>query len=144
MLPHLNKETLRRLYEAINRGDFPALDHIFAEDYVEHEPLFSWISPTCEGAKQYVRLLRQAFPDIHLEVLDMAADKDKVWTRVRLTGTQKEEFDGIPPTGKKVEVERMDIYRFGQNRIVEHWSVMEQMALFQQLGEYRSLVSADL
>ncbi len=140
----INKDTMFRLFEAINRGNYPALDHIFSHEYVEHAALCPSIAPNYEGAKQYVRMLHDAFPDVHFDILDMAADQDKVWCRILMTGTQREEFDGIPATGKRVQIERIDIYRFAQNRIVEHWSIVEELAMFQQLGEYLSHELADV
>ncbi len=130
------KAVMFRLYEAMNRGDFPELDHIIADDFVEHEPLPPRLSPNREGVKQYVRILRNAFPDVQFDIQDMAAEKDKVWTRVRMTGTQREEYGGIPPTGKPVEMELVDIYRFARNQVIEHWSVTDQLAMLHQLGVY--------
>ena len=138
------KEVMLRLYEAVNRGDFPALDHIISDDYVEHELLPPRIKPNREGVKQYVRLLRNAFPDVQFDIQDMAAEKDKVWTRVVMTGTQREEFDGIPPTGKPVQMELVDIYRFARNKVIEHWSVTDQLSLLKQLGAYMTQEALDL
>ncbi len=100
------KDVLLRLYEAINRGDYPALDHIISDDYIEHEPMPPRVSSNREGAKEYVRQLHNAFPDIQYEIRDMAAEKDKVWSRVVMTGTQREEFEGIPATGKRCKLSR--------------------------------------
>ncbi len=130
------KAVMLRLYEAMNRGDFPELDHIIADDFVEHEPLPPRLAPNREGVKQYVRLLRNAFPDVQFDIQDMAAEKDKVWARVVMKGTQREEFGGIPPTGKPVQMELVDIYRFARNQVIEHWSVTDQLTMLQQLGVY--------
>ncbi len=138
------KDVMFRLYEAMNRGDYPALDHIISDEYVEHEPMPPRVSSNREGVKQYVRLLRTAFPDVQFDIRDIVAEKDKVWSRVVMTGTQREEFDGIPPTGKPVQMEMVDIYRFSRNRIIEHWSVTDQLSLLQQLGVYMSVDAADL
>ncbi len=132
----INKDTMFWLYEAINRGNYPALDHIFSRDYLEHASLCPSIASNFDGAKEYIRMLHRAFPDVHFDILDMVADNDKVWCRILMTGTQREEFDGIPATGKRVQIERIDIYRFAQNRIVEHWCIVEELVMFQQLGEY--------
>jgi predicted ester cyclase len=42
---------------------------------------------------------------------------------------------GVPPTGKRVEVELIDIMRFDDAALVcEHWGVADMLALMQQLG----------
>jgi predicted ester cyclase len=50
------------------------------------------------------------------------------------TGTQKGEFMGIPPTGKSISINVIDIIRIADGQAVEHWGVMDQMAMMQQLG----------
>jgi steroid delta-isomerase-like uncharacterized protein len=144
MLVDQLKDSLCRLYEAINRGDYPALDHLISDDYVEHEQLPPRIAPNREGIKEYVRLLHNAFPDIQYDIRDIIAEKDKVWSRVVMTGTQREQYDGIPATGRPVQIEQVDIYRFAQNKIIEHWSITDQLSLLQQLGVYAIFEGQDL
>jgi len=60
---------------------------------------------------------------------------DKVVARVRGTGTQRGEFMGMPATGKSVDVQLIDIFRFGDDGLVrEHWGVMDSLAMMEQLG----------
>jgi len=54
---------------------------------------------------------------------------------VRFTGTNRGEFMGMPATGKRVDAQLIDIFRFGNDgRVHEHWGVMDALALMQQLG----------
>ncbi len=144
MSADLIKDVMRRFYEAFNRGDFPAFDHILADDFVEHENLPPRLLPNREGMKQYIRMVREAFPDVHFEIQDIAAEKDKVWAHVVMTGTQRGQFLGIPPTGKPVVMELVDICRFARNMVVDHWSISEQMSMMQQMGVIPMIVSEDL
>jgi predicted ester cyclase len=42
---------------------------------------------------------------------------------------------GIPPTGKGVDVQLIDIMRFDDDGLVcEHWGVADMLSLMQQLG----------
>jgi predicted ester cyclase len=50
------------------------------------------------------------------------------------TGTHEGEFLGIPPTGKRIELETIDIIRVRDGKCVEHWGVSDGLALMQQLG----------
>ena len=43
-------------------------------------------------------------------------------------------FLGIPPTGKSISINVIDIIRIAEGQFVEHWGVMDQMAMMQQLG----------
>ena len=42
---------------------------------------------------------------------------------------------GMPPTAKSVDVQFIDIIRFGDDGLAhEHWGVFDLMAMMQQLG----------
>jgi predicted ester cyclase len=63
-----------------------------------------------------------AFPDLHMEPEDVLVSGDKAVARAKATGTHQGEFMGMPATGKSVEVELIDIMRFGDDNLVcEHW-----------------------
>ena len=129
-----NNASIRRLYDLINAGDIDGLSRQFADDFVEREEL-PGIPPTKAGVVEYFRMLFAAFPDFRMDVEDVIASGDKAVARVRVTGTHKGEFLGIPATGKSAFVNAIDITRFGDDGLVrEHWGVFDQLALLQQLG----------
>ena len=71
--------------------------------------------------------------DSNLE--DVRGRGDKVVARARATGTHQGELMGIPPTGKDVDVQLIDIMRFNDDGLVtEHWGVVDMLAMMQQLG----------
>ena len=79
-------------------------------------------------------MFRGAFPDLEFVAEDMIAEGDKVAARITVRGTHKGPFLDIAPTGKQVSVNAIDIFRFANGKIVEHWGVMDQMSMMQQLG----------
>ena len=126
--------TARRLYDLINAGDIDAFGELLADDFVEHEEL-PGLSPSKEGVQTFFRMQLAAFPDLRMELQDTLADGAKVAARVRYTGTQQGEFQGMPATGKSVDVQLVDIFAFdGEGRVREHWGVLDQLTLLQQLG----------
>jgi hypothetical protein len=79
-----------------------------------------------------------AFPNLRFDAQDVLGSGDKAVARVRVTGTHEGEFMGLPPTGKGVDVQAIDIVRFGDDGLVrEHWGVFDAMAMMQQLGVCR-------
>lgn len=129
-----NEGAMRRLYDLINAGDIDGFDDVMAEDVVEHEEL-PGLAPTREGIKDFFRMYIAAFPDLHLEPEDVLTSGDKVVARVRATGTHRGEFLGTPPTGKSVDVQLIDIVRFGEDGLArEHWGVADMLTMMQQLG----------
>jgi len=126
--------TMQRAYDLINAGDIDGFGELLADDFVEHEET-PGLEPTREGVKAFFRMYVAAFPDLHFDAEDMIASGDKVVTRARATGTHQGEFLGIPATGKSIDVQLIDIVRFGDDGLGhEHWGVFDAMAMMQQLG----------
>jgi steroid delta-isomerase-like uncharacterized protein len=126
--------TARRLYELINAGDVGGFSDHLAADFVEHE-VTPGLEPTKEGVKQFFQMQIAAFPDLRMIVEDAFGSGSKVVTRVRYTGTHKGEFMGMPATGKKFNVQLIDVFNFGDDGLVrEHWGVLDALAMMQQLG----------
>ena len=126
--------TMQRAYDVINAGDIDGFGDLLADDFVEHEET-PGLEPTKAGVKAFFRMYVAAFPDLRYRPEDMIASGDKVVTRARVTGTHQGEFLGIPATGKSVDVQIIDIVRFGDDGLGhEHWGVFDAMALMQQLG----------
>ena len=93
------------------------------------------LPPTKAGVLEFFRGVLSAFPDTHMDVEDLFASGDKAVARVKMTATHQGEFMGVPSTGKRVEVELIDIMRFDDAGLVsEHWGVMDSLSLMQQLG----------
>jgi predicted ester cyclase len=70
-----------------------------------------------------------------MEAQDILVSGDKAVARARATGTHQGEFLGMPATGKSVDVQLIDIIRFGDDGLAhEHWGVFDALAMMQQLG----------
>ena len=128
-----NKTTARRYYEAVlNEGDIVALDEIATADYEEHDPLPGQ-GTGLQGLKERVTMLRAAFGQ-RFQIEDVVAEGDKVVVRWTGSGTHVGEFMGIPPTGRSFTISGIDVHGFRDGRMAEHWHVVDQLSLLQQLG----------
>ena len=126
--------TMRRLYELISAGDIDGFGDHVAENFVEHEETPGF-ERSKRGVTEMFRMYRAAFPDLRMEAEDVLVSGDKAVARVRATGTHKGEFMGMPATGKSVDVQLIDIIRFGEDGLAhEHWGVFDALAMMQQLG----------
>lgn len=129
-----NKALVRRLVDEVqNRGTIAAVDEIAAPTFVNHSAP-PGVPSDREGVKQITLLFRRAFPDGAMTVEDMIAEGDTVATRKTFRGTHQGEFMGIPPTGRRVAIELIDVVRVVDGRVVEHWNVVDNLGLLQQLG----------
>ncbi len=135
MSTEANKAAMRRIpAEVYNQGKLDVADEVLATDYTEHVPLPPGWPSGIAGLKQYVTMLRSAFPDFQYTVEDELAEGDKVVFRLTAQGTQLGEFMGIPPTGKRATWTEMHICRVADGKLVEHWANLDQLGLLQQLG----------
>lgn len=122
----------RRLIEVgFGQGDLSVLDELMADDIVEHQ---RGNRSGRDGAKAVVRTLHTWMSDFSLTVEDLAVSGDTVWTRNRGRGVNAGSVMGHAPTGGSVEVDVIDILRFEDGQVVEHWGVADQLGLMIQVG----------
>jgi predicted ester cyclase len=126
--------TMRSTYEHINEGNIDGFGELVSDDFVEHQG-GPGLPPTKEGTLDFFRMLLTAFPDMHMVVEDLIASGDKTVARVRPTATHRGDFMGVLPTGKRVEIQLIDIMRFDAAGLVcEHWGLTDMLSLMPQLG----------
>lgn len=130
-----NKTLLLRLIEdGFNKGDLSVVDEIVAVDVKEHQ---RGSSDGRDGTKEVITTLRTWFPDFTMSVEDVAAVGDKVWMRFTARGTNLGLVMGRPPTGKKMAIDVIDIARFKDGKLVEHWGIPDQLGMMIKLGLMR-------
>lgn len=126
--------TMRRIHDLLSAGDVDGFGDLVANDFVEHEEL-PGLAPTTQGVKAFFRMYAAAFPDLRMVAEDVLPSGEKVVARVKATGTHQGEFMGVAATGKAVDVQLIDIIRFGDDGLAhEHWGVFDSMTMMQQLG----------
>jgi predicted ester cyclase len=130
-----NKTLMLRLIEkGFNKGDLSVVDELVAVDSKEHQ---RGSSDGTDGTKEVITTLRTWFPDFTMSVEDAAAVGDKVWMRFTARGTNLGSVMGRPPTGKKMAIDVIDIARFKDGKLVEHWGVPDQLGMMIKLGLMR-------
>jgi predicted ester cyclase len=127
-----NMALFRKLIEdGFNRGDAAAVYEIVAPHAAEHQP---GLQPGPDGLMGAIQFLRATYTDFSLTVEDIVADGDKVWARLRGRGIHTGPLMGHPPTGRHFEIDVIDVCRFADGKLVEHWGVPDRFSLLTQLG----------
>ena len=125
---------VRRFVEQYQTGHDTAVGAaLLADDFVDRTP-FGPFSPDRAGVLALFGALFAAFPDLRADIHQQLRDGDTVVTRKTFSGTHRGEFMGMPPTGRSVSFDVIDIVRVRDGQLVEHWNVVDQMALMTQLG----------
>lgn len=130
-----NMDRFRRLIEdGFGRGELAVVDELVAPDLIEHQ----WGVPPGSSGPERIKLLirgiRQAFPDLTCDIAHLVEDGDLVWGHFRTHSTHTGPFLGVAPTGKPVSINVIDICRFLDGKIVEHWGVPDRLAILEQIG----------
>jgi len=129
-----NKAIVRRFIEAYNNRNLDLFDDLVAADYVDHTHQQQGL----ESFKQLFTLAFEGFPDWHENIEDIIAEGDKVWVWVKATGTHTGEWNifgvSLPPTGKKVTMMMVFIWRIADGKLAEGWEVDDERDFFKQLG----------
>jgi predicted ester cyclase len=124
---------LRSEKELWSNGNLAVADELYSPDFVCHfiaGPDWRGL----EGIKGEVRQHRISFPDWNERVDDIVAEGDRGVIRFTSTGTQRGEFGGIAPTGSKVTIQEVAIYRLAGGKIAEQWGFPDVHGLMEQLG----------
>ena len=129
-----NKAIVRRMVEeAQSRHNLAVVDELFAADFVDHS-VPPGLPPSREGVKMQFAMFFAAFPDLHVVIHDQVAEGDEVVTRKTFHGTHQGDLMGIPPSGKPIAFDVIDILRLKDGKITAHWNVVDQLGLMRQIG----------
>ncbi len=122
-----NKEVVRRLVEEVlNAGRLEVVDELYSPR----------LAPV---AKRWIAPFRASFPDVHMEVVELIAEEDKVVGRFTCSGTHLGAWRGHAPTGRRFEaIDEVYIFRFSDGRIVHAWGLEDTLGRLEQLGLLRA------
>jgi predicted ester cyclase len=129
-----NKAIIRKFIEAYNKRDLKVFDELVAPDYYDQ----TFQQKGREPFKQLFTMAFKTFPDWHEAIEDIIAEGDKVWVRVKATGTNTGEWNlfgvTIPPTGKKVTMRMVFNWRIVNGKMVEGGEVDDNLPFLKELG----------
>ena len=122
-----------RFEHAFRTGEEATIDELCDPGLVDHNPAPDQ-EPTLAGFKQKVAGFKAVFPDLEEDLQDIIASGDTVATRWVVTGTQQQDFMGIPATGQPIRIEGMNFYRLKDGRVTDIWTQFDGVGMMQQLG----------
>jgi ketosteroid isomerase-like protein len=115
---------VRRYVDALNAGDLAALDELFAEDSVIHQP--SGDRRGKAAIRGFVVGVRRLLPDIDARVEaivadDAFADGHRVGVLLTYKATNAQ-------LGRRVTVRELQLYRVVDGKIAERWYAADRRA----------------
>jgi predicted ester cyclase len=138
-----NKDVVRRLVEeCVNRHRADLLDE-FVGSALRVHPGTPGTAPDTVGVdalRESFQRFRSTFPDLHITIEEMIAERDRVAARWTATGTHSGALAGIAATGNAVRWGGTDLYRLEGGKVVEWWRNDDFVWLLHQVG--RDLIPA--
>jgi len=113
------KDFVRNHFEEfVNRKNLDIGDVNFAPEFQDHgADVPPGTPPGPAGAKAYVGGAYKKFPDLHVDILDLIAEDDRVVVRNHWTGTEAS-------SGSKFEFSGIVIWRIAHRQLVERWAYL--------------------
>ena len=130
-LEEANMDLAKRLIEAYKAHNIEAMKEIYSPDLISHRPQLD------TSLEETLEMMNQEFamaPDWTLSTEDMFVKGNKVVWRGSYMGTNTEDIEGFPATGKKFEASSNIILRVENGKIVEEWLEFDNLTVYQQLG----------
>ena len=128
-----NAQLVTWAFDVINSHDITPLRAHWTPETVERFP-----DRTCRGGDEiaaYFQGLFAAVPDVHMEIVHLAAEGDAVFVRWHLTGTHTgTAWAGIETTGRRIELDGVDHFTVRGGTVVSNFVVFDQMEVGRQLG----------
>ncbi|WP_194931960.1 ester cyclase [Lysobacter niastensis] len=125
----LNKSITRRVYEeGLNQGRFEVP---YSADFVGHGGRATF---THAHGMAEARGWREAFPDLKITVDKQVAERDLVAVRWTARGTNTGAGNGVPATGRAVQVTGTTLFRVADGRIAEEWTCADSLGVDETTG----------
>ncbi len=127
-------EVARALYDALSKRDVDAVLKIDADDAVGDVVAIGEFRGK-QVIRQFLGKIFQAFPDFELIVDHIVGDDSSVFVQRHGTATfSGGRFQGIAPTGKRVEMRGVDVVTVTEGHVVRDTMYCDGVSLARQIG----------
>lgn len=131
-------EDIQRIVDSVlelwNTGNAEVTKRLYAESAERYDPTPPEPARGPQQIARFVAEVRTAFPDFKLEIKRRVAEGDQLVTQWTCTGTQKGEFQGIPATGKRINLTGVALTRIENGKVVEERVYFDRLTMLEQLG----------
>ena len=129
-----NIQLIKKLHHIWNTGDINLVSEVYSENIIVNWAR-GWGLPSkgLKEVEQTILKTRSVFHNWNEEILDLVVDDDKVTSRYISTGVRKEEYLGVPASGKNIEFQEISIYLIRDNKVLEQWCLGDDLHLLSQI-----------
>jgi steroid delta-isomerase-like uncharacterized protein len=128
------RQFMNRFVQFINTADARLAVELVSSEAVFHVPGRPAPVRGPEGYLDIIGMMRGGFPDIEWALEESVVEGDVIAARFTMRGTHRGPFFGVPPSGKKIAVQALNIYRLSNGKIVSEVGQPDFLGLLQQIG----------
>ena len=137
MEPTALKAVVHQFYADVwNKNDKSVIPLLLQPDFTFRGSLGQCRTGHFEFAA-YVDFVHLALGAYHCDVLDLVAEGNECFARMRFSGTHRGDFFGFKPTGKLVEWAGAALFTFRDGLVADLWVLGDVHGLLQQLESNR-------
>ena len=128
-------EIIRKIMEeGFGKARLQLIDQYVGENFIEHQ---LGAKDGREGLKNTIIQIHNGLSQLKYVLQRSTTEADIIWTHYRATAVQTGEFMNMPPSGKQISIDIMDIFRLENGLLVEHWGIPDRFAAMMQLGFFQ-------
>jgi predicted ester cyclase len=134
-------ELVRAYFDAVNVEDLARIDELLARSFLSYD-VHGTRSRT--ALKRYHADLRRSFSGLRFDVhenVGVLVEADLVALRTIITGTHAGEYAGVAATGIEIQTSASHVFRIRDDRIVEHWPVLDTYRILVVIGAIPGVAS---
>jgi SnoaL-like polyketide cyclase len=125
----------RFMVEAFEHGDLAVVDELISPEIVDHQFGLEGSGPgVIEKVKRSITELHGFLHGLRYTFDEVVSVGDTVWARCTAYGTHGGPLFGRPASGRPVKINVLEVCRFKNGQIVEHWGVPDRFAMLAQVG----------
>jgi len=131
-----NKQTLRRFQEEVFNGHdwrVETLAKHLTPDFVDHAA-GPGDTPGLEGVSERFTIWQSAFDDAMEENMAMVGQEDMLAVLYDLHAVHRGDFIGVSATNRNVVIPGIEMLRFRDGKIAEHWGIYDFEATAAEIG----------
>ena len=128
-----SKAVVRKFYALLDTGDMSGIGQLLADKFVWH--VAGIPAPfDKQSSVGFLQAFHAAFPDMQHSLDPQIVEGDRVATPLTFRATHRGELQGVPASGKRVEIRALNIHRILGGKIAHAESVVDMMSLMRQIG----------
>jgi len=131
-----HKEIVRNFYDAIwNNADKTVIPDLLTEDFLFRGSL-GLMQRGHNGFANFMDQVRAALGEYRCDIIDMAAENDKVFARMLYSGVHRGDLFGYAATHAKIKWDGVAIFTFRDGKISELWVLWDVNDVMKQLARF--------